>query len=230
MPAKVSISIRPATPGELHRLGRGQPEELSMGLVMRLAFVFSVLGAYLGENSGGLVGGIFGFVFPLVLAGGFTISSKRSRGASRERIALDLKEGEVEQLTVEGAEPRLIHAKLKSVEPALAFELQGGRTLLLVGPWLSDPRTFDGPEALMPRGDGRPYANQLVPPYAFPVDSFVLHRFAKSGNVARLDLHGEYVTPSPFGGALSLMSLSGFQSRLLDVPLSKLAEALERRL
>ena len=69
-----------------------------------------------------------------------------------------------------------------------------------------------------------------LPTHAFPTEEFEIHRFAKSGVVMRIWLHGEYITPAPLGSEVKLRSISGFQSLLLNATQSNLKEALEDRL
>jgi hypothetical protein len=114
-----------------------------------------------------------------------------------------------------------------SVSPAFAIELEGGRTLLLLGQWLSEEATFGGTRNPSLDDDaGEPFANALPPPHAFPTRAFTVHRFPISGEGLRIELTGPYVEPSELN--LDLRSANGYPSRIYDVVPSKLVDVIPR--
>ena len=120
---------------------------------------------------------------------------------SRARIREDFANGTVEVLAITGAVPLNVPAMHSSVDPAFAIGLEGDRTLLLLGQWLSDPATFGRTRTDLTRDDdaGDAFANGLPPPCAFPTGAFTVHRFPVSGDVVRIELAGEYIAPADSG-------------------------------
>ena len=144
----------------------------------------------------------------------------------RERIREDLANGTVEILAITSAAPLHVPAMHSSVDPAFAIELDDGRTLVLLGQWLSDPKAFGGTWRDLPEDDdaGDAFANGLPPPYAFPTSAFTVERFPVSGTVVRIGLNGPYVAPADL--EVDLRPVNDYPSRIYETPAARLSEAL----
>jgi hypothetical protein len=185
---------------------------------------FAAVALLVGLRRGWAVGaGIFGLA--TVVVGGLVVSFLRHRAPIRARASLDLEARTVEVLTVTDAAPLSIDAMHSSVDPAFAFEIEDGRTLVLLGQWLRDEATFGGtrdPSADDDAADA--FANGLTPPNAFPTSAFTVHRFPASGEVVRIDLAGPYVAPAAL--ALDLRAANDYPSRIYEVIPSRLSEVV----
>ena len=133
-----------------------------------------------------------------------------------------------ETVAITSAVPLNIPAMHSSVDPAFAIELDDGRTLVLLGQWLSDPKTFGGTWKDLPEDDdgGDAFANGLPPPYAFPTSAFTVERFPVSGTVVRIGLAGDYLAPADL--AVDLRQVNDYPSRIYETPPSGLPEAVGR--
>jgi hypothetical protein len=224
MAATCIRTTRPATATELATLTqRGQARGVLGCAAVPAVFAAGaaiVMAARFGLLAGGVV------VLVAALAATAVVVSFRSYWRPvQARIREDVASGTVEVLTIASAAPFHIPPMHSSVSPAFAFELEGGRTLVLLGQWLSEEATFGGtPDPVADDDAGDAFANALTPPNAFPTSAFVVHRFARSGEVVRIELTGPYLEPAELN--LDLRPANDFPSRIYEVPPSKLAEVL----
>ena len=233
MAAACARTTRPATSAEVERLRAQASDHASFGCLTVLALPVALAGLFVGLRFGGAIGAIgavVGVLAAAILIAPLLMAFRRHRAPIRARIQQDVADGIIEVLAVTGAAPLAIPATHSSVDPAFAFELDGGRTLVLLGQWLGDPATFGGDAKTLRDDDaGDAFANALPPPYAFPTRAFTVHRFPASGEVVRIDLGGEYVAPAELDGDIDLTKVSDYPSRVFDMPPSGLAGALPRR-
>lgn len=232
MPALCARTTRPATSAELAYLRAQAKDGASLGCLAVVALVALPSAAtcfFVGERFGGAIGGALGFLASAIGAGAIARSLVKFSAPIRARIAQDLENGTVEVLKLSSVSPIDIPATHSSVDPAFAFELEGNRTLLLLGQWLSEPSTFGGDWKNVVDDDaGDAFANALPPPYSFPTDAFTLHRFAVSGEVVRIDLDGQYAKPREVPVHVDLREANDFPSRIVDGPPEDLSAALQR--
>jgi hypothetical protein len=226
MPATCVRTTRPATAGELATLrergkARGMVGCLAAGAVP-VAVAALVVGLKLG-----LLFGLGVVVLVLVVVALFAHSFLQYHRPIRARQREDEAQATVEVLAIAAAEPIEIPPMHSSVSPAFAIELEGGRTLLLLGQWLSEEATFGGTPSDREGWDddaGDAFGNALPPPFSFPTRDFTVHRFPISGEVLRIELTGPYVHPPELD--LDLRAVNDAPSRIFDVVPSKLVEAL----
>lgn len=218
MPARCERTIRPATREDLETLDAhptftGTNPDAVLFLSCVIVFCAGVGWAF---------GSWLGFAVGLVLGVGASVWLFRSiRRDSAEFIRLkdlDLKDPQIEVLSLTAASAIDIPSYHDSTDPTFAFELQNGQALLLIGEWLMDPRTYGGTEADVPAPDGEAeeFANHLLPPLAFPVPAFELHRFPNSGIVTRISLLSDYAAPEVPDGTFNVTALAEFQSQIID--------------
>ena len=181
----------------------------------------------LGQWLIGSVGAIVGVGLPALLVAGMAVGMYRSAAQVRRQVERDLAEAKVEVLEVSIAPAWLVPSQHSSTDPSLAFELDE-RILVLVGPWLSDPRTFGGTLADDPPNDAREeYANGMLPPFAFPTRRFAVHRFPHTGLVTRIDLlDGAYCAPTPYASALDFTPIASAPSWIVEASIADLPVAL----
>ena len=228
MSAAYIRKMRPATTAELDAL-RKQSRTSGFGVLAVLGLPFAATCSLIGEGVGGSIGAAVGALVAAALAFSLWLSYYKDVSQIRARARKDLQSASVEVLALTDAVAVNIPATHSSVDPAFAIELQGGRTLLLVGPCLSEPSTFGGDwNDLSDDDGGDAFANTLPPPYAFPTRAFTLHRFPHTGEVLRIELSGQYVDPVDIGHALDLRLVNGMPSRLLECTLADLPEEVER--
>jgi hypothetical protein len=224
MPATCVRTTRPATADELAVLMARSEQRGAFGCLSALLVPFAVLALVLGLRGGWVIGaGIL--ALGAILVGGLAVAFLRHRTPIRGRARQDHAAGTVEVLAVTGAAPLSITAMHSSVDPAFAFEIDGGRTLVLLGQWLREETTFGGTRDAPADADaGDAYANALPPPNAFPTSAFTVHRFPISGEVLRIQLTGPYVQPPELN--VDLRSASDYPSRIYDVVPSRLGEVI----
>lgn len=227
MPAACVRTTRPATDGELALLREQGKFRGSLGcLAVPLAFVLFGSVAIAGRVGYAFTAAVIAAVLIL-----FAIVARSMTGylrPIRERIREDVANGTVEILAITSAAPLNIPSMHSSVDPAFAIEIDAGRTLVLLGQWLSDPATFGGSSKDLATDDdaGDAFANGLPPPFAFPTSAFTVERFPVSGTVVRIGLAGDYVAPADL--ALDLRPVNDYPSRLYDTPASRLSEVLPK--
>lgn len=224
MVASCERSERPATTEEIAAVPSLRSERLGCSLVFAAPFL---IGSYplftrLEGTWGALLGVTTLAVAGLVFAGVWRDWTGMKRGHDR-----DAQTGVVEILTIRGARAVEIFGDHSSAMPAFAFELEGERTLLLMGPELQDPPTFGGKwsdlnEEQEEERDN--YANMLLPPLAFPTTDFRLHRWPGSGHILRIEPLGDYLAPTPDTEETLLHLLTGIPSQVLDGTLEDLAD------
>jgi hypothetical protein len=228
MPATCLRTTRPATAAELATLEARVKARGGFGCLATLSVPIAAAALSAGLRFG-LVLGAAVVLVAAVVVGAFVVSIVKHQRPIRERQRQDLANGTVEILAVSSATPLNVPATHSSVDPAFAVELEGGRTLVLAGQWLSDPTTFGGTNEDAGDDDaGDPFANALPPPYAFPTRAFTVHRFPVSGEVLGIELAGEYVEPPELGGNVDLRVVNDYPSRIYDTVPSKLPEVLPR--
>jgi hypothetical protein len=225
MAAACVRTTRPATEAEL-ALAREQGKfRGALGcLAVPLAFVLFGSVAVAGRAGWAFAAALIGAV--LIVFAIFARSMTSYLRPIRERIREDLANGTVEILAITSAAPLHVPAMHSSVDPAFAIELDDGRTLVLLGQWLSDPKAFGGTWRDLPEDDdaGDAFANGLPPPYAFPTSAFTVERFPVSGTVVRIGLNGPYVAPADL--EVDLRPVNDYPSRIYETPAARLSEAL----
>jgi hypothetical protein len=230
MPATCLRTTRPATGAELARL-QGQGKARGMVGCLGVAAVPVVVVFVLVGQRFGILFGAGVLVLAAIVLAAFLVSFSKYLAPIRGRIRQDVAAATVEVLAITSAVPLSVPATHSSVDPAFAIELEGGRTLVLLGQWLSDPATFGGTQDDLAGADddaGDPFANALPPPYTFPTRAFSVHRFPVSGEVVRIDIAGEYVEPPALAGNVDLRAVNDFPSRIYDTVPSRLSEVLPR--
>jgi hypothetical protein len=227
MPAACVRTVRAASSQELDELrvrakGWGTP-----GCATIIALPLVVTGFLVGLQPGGFVGGVTGALLAAAALGCCFYSFHRFSSPVKKRMRQDLSNAQVEVLAIVDAVPLSIPASHSSADPGFAFELENGRTLLLLGEWLCEPDTFGGDWKGLPDNDeGDNFANALPPPFSFPTRAFTVHRFPLSGEVLRISLESDYVAPETMEGDIDLAALNDMPSRVLHCPLSDLAETV----
>jgi len=188
------VTTRDAADGELRQLRERCPNTVvatAIAVVIGFGVGFG-LGALVEFGRTACI--VSGVAWSLACLGGMRGSVTQLRQRTR-----DLATGQIEVLEVRDAVPFLIAPREVSDDPTLFFELPDGRTLVLVGAWLSETQTFgDAPRAAeegYEESSFDAYANHLQPPWSFPTSAFRLTRFAATGVVTRIEVLGDYVAP-----------------------------------
>lgn len=198
-----------------------------MGCLAVLALPFAATCFFVGERVAGLVVGAVAVALAVAAILAFYVSYHRFSAPIRDRVRRDIANASVEVLSITDAVAFNIPAAHASVDPAFAIELDDGRTLLLLGQWLSEPSTFGADAKDLPEADdGDAFANALPPPCSFPTRAFTLHRFPISGEVVRVELVGDYVAPEDID--LDLRRVNDMPSRILECTLADLPGAVAR--
>jgi hypothetical protein len=229
MAATLTRSTRDATAEDIRVLERQAGVSSTLRHLLLMATALAAGAFVLGRFLGGVVGGVVVAILVLGFFGWAATSFLRFHAPIRKRVDADLRNRTVEILDISGAQPFTIPADHSSVDPAFAIELDGNRTLILVGQWLREPRTFGGSHEQLRDGDdeGDRYANVLPPPYAFPTSAFTVHRFPVSGVVVRIDIKGDYVAPAELVPQVELRKGVPADSHVLECPVRDLGGHFE---
>jgi hypothetical protein len=228
MPAACVRTTRPATDAELALVREQGRFRGALGcLAVPLAFVLFGSVAVAGRVGYAFTAAVIAAI--LIVFAIFARSMTGYLRPIRERIRQDVANGTVEILAITSAAPLNIPGMHSSVDPAFAIDLEGDRTLVLLGQWLSDPATFGSASTDLPADDdaGDAFANGLPPPCAFPTSAFTVERFPVSGTVLRIGLAGDYVAPADL--AVDLRPVNDYPSRLYEAPASRLSEVLPKQ-
>lgn len=224
MPATATFTRRPATAEELTSL-RQSTRRGSTWLMLVAALPLFGLSYALYTRVSVVAGILLAAVLLWILVSCMTELTQHFR-RDIALVRADQRLGEVEVITVSGAQPVQLPAPAEAIDLAFAFALPGNRTLVLAGQWLGYPPSFGVSwDDLQSSDTGGDYANELSPPCAFPTSAFSVHRFPASGVVVRLNLHGDYVAPATCVAQLDLdLLLSGAESMVFDCAVEDLAK------
>jgi hypothetical protein len=167
---------------------------LGTGLWMACGWIRSKFGP-----SGQSTGRWIAVLITVVVFAAMAISFRRSEKKDQTRSKTDVESGQVQELRVRTGRVFELMGEHSSIDPALCFDLGGGRLLLLVGQWLiNDYQLFGVPAGVDPESDDEiteTIPNRLPAPWSFPSQSFVLRRLPESGQVLSIRVEGEFVKP-----------------------------------
>jgi hypothetical protein len=203
------LQSRPATDKELAAIHRHA--HVNVGSYLSVTFLFGILPTVILTFVGGRIGGMLSTDHILTgrCIGGLLgatiflwaiLDLRRSERRHHEEAILDEVDHTVEEITV--TNPRVLQlASQGDNDPVLALDIGGNEVLLLQGAWLHDPRTYgthdhgdsDANDGIM---------NGLPHPFSFPSTSFTITRLPHSGDVLRIEVHGNYIRPDQTVGAL----------------------------
>jgi hypothetical protein len=139
VPARWHLTERPATDLELAELRKRSSRSIGCAIVALVLTLGVSIGITLEFAPGVSVPSVVILsLIAVLLYSGFAQFESRLRSIA----ARDLKRAMVEVLEVDGAIVFEVVGDHSSVIPAYVFDLEGERTLLLVGPWLEEPRVY----------------------------------------------------------------------------------------
>lgn len=188
MPARWSSHRRAATPDELARLRRHTRTAGWFAWLLVLfalawdGWLFAIWFSW-GTKSPHWEQPMIQAIWLLALLVAALVRIARRRSISGPAQA-DLRDATVEAIEVADAEVVELRSSRAHRDPAVAFALEGGRTLLLVGPWLLAAATY-----------GVAAASDAP---LFPACAFTVHRWPRSGEVLHIEVRGAFVVPTGF--------------------------------
>jgi hypothetical protein len=201
--AEHRIETRPLTDDELRRVARKTRAGFaaSWGCLALPAAIVTFGLQWIGTEMmgwpGRLAGLAIGFVLFAILARGF----RQFENETRARLRADIESGIVEEIHVQTSRAMRLDADHSSIDPALCFDIGGGKLLFVVGQWIvNEPRLIGVPAGAV-HGDidedvADTIPNRLPPPWSFPSERFTLSRLIVSGEVLGIRVEGPFLTPS----------------------------------